>query len=659
MSSNTSVYQTYAEEAQKRLRSDGLLQFQDAADSSSARIRHLADDVWVDQPQSQSAKMPTSAIEPGSRVKFMIVGAGIAGLLSAVRLILAGFPKESIRLVESAGGVGGTWYWNRYPGLHCDVESYVYMPLLEEMGYVPSQKYASGVEIRRYLQKVVEKYELQDKICLQTKVESLQWDEQGRVWKADFSTAQESRSNGDVPVADHWKAEAEIVILTAGYLAKPQVPKLDGGAGVDGYKGDMFHTARWDYTVTGGSSEHVFPELDKLRGKKVGILGTGATAIQVVPCLAKYAKELYVFQRTPSAVYSRGQQDTDLESWKSNVASDANWQSERRDNMAKMLTGSPEPGLVNLVNDEWTKLPAYSALVGEPEWAATTPDKIPDLTSHFMALDAEPSARLRARVADIVQDKTTADALTPWYPAWCKRPTFSDTYLETFNEPHVHLVDTAGRGIDGVTATSVVVKDTEYPVDVLVLATGYISPTVSLGDPGLRTGIRIVGREGKTVGDKWASGGGMATLHGVATSGFPNLFWLGASQGPATANFSHAIDSQAQHIAYILQTAHKRASSDQSAVVVEVQAKAEEAWSMRVLAGAARWATFSVCTPGYLNSEGSGLKMAQGMVEAPSMEEMIKMGRMGPWAAGLPAFLEELAHWREGNSLDGYDVNVI
>lgn len=655
MSSNISAHQTYAEEAQKRLRSDGLLQFQALADSSSARMRRLADNVWADQPQP--AETATSAIEPGNRVKFMLVGAGIGGLVSAVRLILAGFPKESIRLVESAGGVGGTWYWNRYPGLYCNVESYVYMPLLEEMGYVPSQKYVSGIEIRQYLRKVVEKYELQDNICFRTKVDSLQWDEQGRAWKADLSTTQESSCAGDEPVANHWKAEAEFVILTAGYLTKPQVPKL-GDAGMDGFKGDMFHTARWDYNVTGGSSEQVFPELDKLRDKRVGVLGTGATAVQVVPCLAKYAKELYVFQRTPSAVYSRGQKDTDAANWKDHVANAANWQSKRMENMDKIMSRSEEPGLVDLVNDEWTKLPAYAALVGDTEWAAATPDRIPDLTRHYMALDAEHSARLRARVADAVKDKTTADALTPWYPAWCKPATFSDTYLKTFNEPHVHLVDTAGRGIDKVTATGVVAQDTEYRIDILVLATGYISPAISRGDPSVRAGVRVVGREGKTISEKWESGGGMATLHGVATSGFPNLFWLGVSQGPASVNTAHVIDAQARHIAYILQTAHKR-SSGQSGVVVQVESEAEEAWSMRLLGGAARWAVLSACTPGYLNNEGFGLRMARGLVEAPSREEMMKMARTAPWAAGMPALLEELARWRDEGSLDGYHVDSL
>lgn len=148
---------------------------------------------------------------------------------------------------------------------------------------------------------------------------------------------------------------------------------------------------------------------------------------------------------------------------------------------------------------------------------------------HHLELDAKHSGRLRARVADVVKDKATAEALTPWYPVWCKRPTFSDSYLLAFNESHVYLVDIASQGVEKIPADGVVAQGTEYPVDVLILANGYISSTASRGDPGMRTKIRAIGRQGQTIGEKWQAGPGMATLHGIATSDFPNLFWLGAS----------------------------------------------------------------------------------------------------------------------------------
>ncbi|OAA74329.1 Flavin monooxygenase-like protein [Akanthomyces lecanii RCEF 1005] len=343
-----SVHETYAYEAQKRLRTDGLLQFQDVQQSASARIRHLAHDAWADE-ECLSATEPASTC--AKRTKFLIMGARVGGIVSAVRLILARFSTDQIRLGEAAGGAGGTWYWNRFPGLHCDVESYVYMPLLEEMDYMPSQKYASGVEIRHYLQKVVEKYQLHHRIILGTKVDSLRWEEQDCVWKAELSSSHDPVLTRYEPPVNAWAAEAEFVILTAGYLARPQVPTLDG-AGVDSFQGDMFHTARWDYGVTGGSSEDVFPQLEKLRDKKVGIIGTGATAIQVIRCLAKHAKEVSVFQRTPSAVYSRGQQGTDTKEWRDKIASAEGWHRDRMENMTARMSRSASSGLADLVNDE-------------------------------------------------------------------------------------------------------------------------------------------------------------------------------------------------------------------------------------------------------------------------------------------------------------------
>ncbi|KAJ4158648.1 uncharacterized protein LMH87_009164 [Akanthomyces muscarius] len=624
-----SVHETYAYEAQKRLRTDGLLQFQDVQQSASARIRHLAHDAWADEEC-------LSATEPASTL----------------------FSTDQIRLVEAAGAVGG---WNRFPGLHCDVESYVYMPLLEEMDYMPSQKYASGVEIRQYLQKVVEKYQLHHRIILGTKVDSLRWEEQDCVWKAELSSSHDPVLTRYEPPVNAWAAEAEFVILAAGYLARPQVPTLDG-AGVDSFQGDMFHTARWDYGVTGGSSEDVFPQLEKLRDKKVVIIGTGATAIQVIRCLVKHAKEVFVFQRTPSAVYSRGQQGTDTKEWRDKIASAEGWHRDRMENMTARMSRSASSGLADLVNDEWTKLEAYAAMLGDPEWATITPDQTPDLVGHYLELDAKHSARLRTRVAEVVKDEATSQALTPWYPVWCKRPTFSDTYLQAFNEAHVHPIDTAGQGVDKITAGSVVVQDTEYRVDVLILATGYVSPTASRGDPGVRTGVQVVGRQGQTIGEKWETGHGMATLHGIATSGFPNLFRLGASQGPTSVNLTHVLDTQSQNIAYILARAHERArlpTKQRIGIVVEVEPEAEEAWSLRILDGAARWAILSTCTPSYLNNEGLGLLMAHGLAESPSQEDMVRTARTAPWSAGMPAFLQELAHWRREDSLCGYRVDVV
>ncbi|KAI1142852.1 FAD/NAD(P)-binding domain-containing protein [Hypoxylon sp. FL0543] len=637
------VQQKYTAEAQKRLRPEGTAQYQTLSESDSDQLRHLVDDIWADHAALDALPSP---LTPGDCPKFLIVGAGLGGIVGAVRLIQAGFSADQIRIVETAGGVGGTWYWNRYPGLHCDVESYIYMPLLEETGFMPSYKYAAGVEIRKYLNDVVKKWHLDDKILFRTKVDKLEWDDSARLWKVDFTTGRGPRGEEKTSST----VNAEFVWLTAGLLSKPQVPKLSG-VGIEGFKGDYFHTSLWNYNVTGGSSEEAFPELSKLKDKRVGIIGTGATAIQVVPVLAEYAKEVYVFQRTPSAVYSRGQKPTDPEEWKK-IAGQPGWQEARRANFLAHIHGIAPPGTPNLVDDEWSKQPAWSALVGSPEFSIVGPEKVPEIISTFLARDAENSARLRARVAKIVKDKETAEKLTPWYPAWCKRPGHSDTYLESFNKPNVHLIDTDGKGVDGVTAQGLVANGQEIPLDILVLSTGYESPAAPGADPSVRAGVKMLGREGKTISDRWASTG-PATLHGFATNGFPNLFFLSPLQAGTSANHANTLEVQCRQIAYILATAHKRAGDHtKSGLTVEVGVPAQEAWSLRILQGAARFATMAICTPSYINNEGH--------LSDPNatQEEMVKRARMSPYSAGLPEFIKELERWREGDRLSGLEVTV-
>ncbi|EQB45112.1 hypothetical protein CGLO_16067 [Colletotrichum gloeosporioides Cg-14] len=648
------LQQKYIAEAQKRLRPNGTDQFQDARQSEFARIRGFADDIWADHVSLDAQLFQSPALKAGDRTKFLIAGAGIAGIVSAVRLILTGFDVSQIRLVETAGGVGGTWYWNRYPGLHCDVESYVYLPLLEEMGYMPSHKYTSGVEIRNYLNQIVQKFKLQDKVLFRTKLDRIEWDDEKSFWKADLTTA---RGPVDCKESSKLSVQAEFVIFTAGYLSRPQVPKF---AALDTFAGSMFHTARWDYSVTGGSDEEPFPSLDKLRGKRIGVIGTGATAIQVVPCLAKYAGEMFVFQRTPSAVYSRDQKATDPHEWESEIASSPGWHKKRMENMSAHMARSAHPGSPDLVNDEWTKQSAYAGVVGDPEWAYIGPEKVPELIAHYLKLDADNRARLRDRVSDIVKDKSISEKLTPWYPVWCKRPTFSDTYLQTFNMPHVHLVDTEGLGVERATPSGLVVQGVEYKVDVLVLATGYVSPSTAV-DPAARAGVEVCGRTGRLMAEKWETQG-LTTLHGVTSNGFPNLFWIGASQGPSAANLGHVIDAQSRHIAHIIAKAHDKADTATSTpstfrtCVVEADTDAEDAWSLRVMQGATRLAVTSVCTPGYLNNEGQGLRMTLGLEKVPSSESMAKAARAAPWSAGMPSYLQEIEAFETEGELRGFTV---
>jgi cation diffusion facilitator CzcD-associated flavoprotein CzcO len=388
----------------------------------------------------------------------------------------------------------------RYPGLHCDVEAYIYLPLLEETGYIPPKKYVSGVEIRAYLEDLAHKFGLEDKILYRTQIDGLQWDDKIHAWKADMTSG---RGSGGQEKSTVWM-NAEFVFLATGVFPRPQVPKLPG---LVGFEGAMFHTARWDYKVTGGSSDTAFPELDKLRGKRVGIIGTGATAIQIVPEVAKYAKELFVFQRTPSQVNPRDQQDTDPSEFRENIAGKAGWQKARMENFAEHVAlGSPDDH-EDLVADGFSKLSSWCAIVGSSAFGTVTSENAAEHIGRLVSMDAQHSAQTRARVSKIVKDKETAEKLTPWYPSWCKRPTFSDFFLQAFNQENVHLVDTDGRGVDSATAQGLVVGGKEYPLDVLILSTGYRSPAIGAGDPAAKIGIDIVGRGGRSLTEKWTAQG--------------------------------------------------------------------------------------------------------------------------------------------------------
>jgi cation diffusion facilitator CzcD-associated flavoprotein CzcO len=296
--------QKYGAEAAKRLRSDGLSQFVRLKEAGSERFRALAEDPWADHA-ALNAKEPI--VKEDTPYKFLILGAGYGGLLYAVRLIEAGLASgpDDIRLVDAAGGFGGTWWWNRYPNLHCDVESYVYMPLLEETGYVPKAKYATGFELLEHADRIAAQWKLQDKALFRTNVKATRWNDATQLWNVDVT---EGRGPGEP--SRELKVQAQYVLIASGILTNPHVPKIPE---LEGFAGPVFHTARWDYKVTGGTPQDA--ALTGLEGKRVGVLGTGATAIQVVPALAKYAKELYVFQRTPSGVSARGQRSTDPEEW--------------------------------------------------------------------------------------------------------------------------------------------------------------------------------------------------------------------------------------------------------------------------------------------------------------------------------------------------------
>ncbi|EXL65307.1 hypothetical protein FOPG_18459 [Fusarium oxysporum f. sp. conglutinans race 2 54008] len=568
-----SLQRKYAAEAAKRHRPEGLAQFVTLQDSSTERLCSLTEDLWIDH-DALNATDP--ALEDGATYKFLILGAGYGGLLHAVRLIQAGLADciNGIRLVDTAGGFGGAWYWNRYPGLHCDVESYSYMPLLEETGYMPKKKYDSGTELRAHAERIADMWHLRDKTLFRANIKTAQWDAATKLWGIEIEEQRRSRHGTDL---SHITVYARYFLITGGIHTRPQVPRLPG---LESFTGPMFHTARWDYSITGGSPDD--PKLTGLQGKRVGILGTGATAVQVVPHLAQWASELYVFQRTPSAIHELGQKETDQRKWTTKIAKCEGWQMERMVNFNRFPSNGAQSYVTadNIVNDSWSKMPAFSALIGGPAWGVVEPTGkgIEEHINKLHQLDRPRSEAAHAHVDTIVKDASTADKLKAWYPVWCKRPAFSDSYLQVFNQSHVHLVDTNGKGVSSVTKDGLVSEGHEYQLDVLVLSTGYRTPVYANGCPATRAGIKVFGRDGLSLDKKWLDQG-VATLHGMYTHGFPNLFFVGHAQSGAAANFVMVLDVMARHIAYVIKQAQLRVGTSSPDVVIEVERDAEERWT--------------------------------------------------------------------------------
>ncbi|KXT05795.1 hypothetical protein AC578_1005 [Pseudocercospora eumusae] len=611
----------YAQERAKRV-GKGSKQYLDP--KQSPKLSYLLEDPWI-----ASGTPIQQVVSDGGHRKFVIVGAGFGGILFAVNLIKAGFKADNILIVDPAGGFGGTWYWNRYPGLMCDVEAYIYMPLLEEMDYMPKHKYASGDELREYAERICEKYGLTKTAMFQSSVKRMHWDAGRRTWKLQL---EQKPKGGSACLID---MTADFVYLANGILANAKVPDLPG---TDEFRGSMFHTARWNYEITGGSS--AVPDMTKLQDKRVGIIGTGATAVQAVPQLARWSKHLYVFQRTPSSVAVRDNRKTDPAVWTSEIASKPGWQRDRSMNFFKFVTNADQKPEKDLVNDGWTRLPTFSALIGGPSYNVTM-ENVDSHVAKMHALDIEHMDRVRSRAASTVKDQSTASSLQPWYNTWCKRPCFHDDYLPAFNRSNVTLVDTNGEGVDRITSKGVLYKGNEYELDVLVVATGYASP--GIGSPPQRAGIECIGSEGETLDQRYERG--VSTLHGVTTRGFPNMFWPGPLQSSASPNFMFTLETLSEHVAHIISEATKRVGGTP---VIQPTSEGEEDWTMKCLAGAATFASMSGCTPGYLNNEGE--------IDQLSKEQQYLAARKSSWAKGIEDYVRVLEEWQADGKLEGLEI---
>lgn len=564
--------------------------------SGSGKIAELVGDLasYLDDPYTEPIARPAVNDE----MDVVIVGAGLGGLMIAAGLAKAGV--ERIRLIDSAGDVGGVWYWNRYPGVGCDTEASIYLPLLEDIGTMPRDRYARGPDIWAHAQDIAKHFDLYEHALLQTSVTSMTWVDEVDKWQL-------TTDRGDDILA-------RFVILANGSLQRLQLPAIPG---LETFKGASFHTSRWDFKFTGGDA---LTDPTKLGDKVVGVVGTGATAVQCVPPLGRSAKDVFVFQRTPSAVAARNHGPVDPE-WVASLES--GWQDERRRNFSKVLYGGEVDQ--DLVNDGWTEI--FRALQSDPAFAEMTPQDAAVAREHA---DLAQMEKVRRRIEAIVEDKETAEALKPWFAYWCKRPLFHDEYLQSFNRPNVHLVDTQGKGIERITERGAIVDGHEYELDCLVFATGFEGGTAYTR----RIGFDVIGRDGLRLSEKWA--GGFKTLHGIMTAGFPNMFFQATPNGQntVTINFPDMMHENAQQMRHIIEEVLRNGAN-----TFEATTEAEEAWVQTIIDRAPDNRAFlEACTPGRFNGYGSADVRPAANVD---------------YGGGPLAFFDFLEQWRESGRYEG------
>ncbi|WP_280381947.1 flavin-containing monooxygenase [Nocardia wallacei] len=583
----------YLAERDKRLRPEGQRQYLEAENEFAEFYEH-------------DPHMPVVPREPISAdIDVVVLGGGFAGLITAHRLQRAGV--TDFRIVELGGDFGGVWYWNRYPGIQVDSDSYTYLPLIEETGYMPTEKFTHGDENYEHAQRIGKHFGLYEKAIFHTLTRSLEWDEELERWRIGTNRGDDIR--------------ARFVVMCQGPYNRPKLPGIPG---ITDFTGHTFHTARWDYDYTGGD---LHGGLDRLADKRVAIIGTGSTAVQAIPHLARGAKHLTVFQRTPSYIFERDNYPTDPE-WVKTLQ--PGWRAERQRNFHNAAFAFYSPGEPDLICDGWTEVARnLAARLNETGgWAALAdPAKFLELKE---IEDYRAMERLRRRVEEIVEDPETAEKLKPYYRNMCKRPVFNDDYLPTFNRPNVTLVDVSDtKGVERITAKGVLAHGVEHEVDCLIFASGFEITTSLDRQYAVEP---FTGRGGRSLYEHW--GAGFRTMHGITTHGFPNIYFTGFIQGGVTAATTLMFEQQADHIAYIIAQARRR-----GATVVEPSAEAEERWVRTIRENTVDNSTFvSECTPGYYNSEGE-----------PNGRSFLG----DPFWGGFYVLEDMLRAWRDAGELEG------
>ena len=597
MSSNTpsatpdleAIHARYLEERDKRIRPDGNEQYLEP----TGKYAHFLDDPHTERVEREPLF---------DEVTVAFIGGGFAGLLTGTKLRQAGI--DDVRIIEKGGDFGGTWYWNRYPGAQCDTAAFIYLPLLEETGHMPTEKYTHAPEILQHCMNIGAQFDLYDQALFSTEVTGLEWDDAAKQWII-------RTDRGD-------KMRAKYIAMGTGPLHRPKLPGIDG---INDFDGHAFHTSRWDYEYTGGDPGGA--RMENLADKRVGIIGTGATAVQCVPHLARACGELFVFQRTPSSIDIRNNKPTDPE-WFQTL--EPGWQKKWLENFTTLQTGGFTDE--DLVMDGWTDI---SQRIRDKLLSSPEPDLSPEgMLQAYHDSDDEKMVEVRARVNQVVEDEITAEKLKPWYRQLCKRPCFHDQYLQAFNEPSTHLIDTDGKGVERIDSTGVWVNGEHYELDCLIFASGFEVGTSF----ERRSGFETTGRDSLTLSEYWEDG--MRTLHGMNVHGFPNAFVVGPTQAAnLISNIPHNLVEAGETIATIV--AHAESIE---AATVEVTREAEDAWVALLEAGGRTFGGDPTCTPGYYNNEGREISPSQ------------LRNTLG-YPAGPVAYFEYIEKWRTTGDFEG------
>jgi cyclohexanone monooxygenase len=588
------MHDRYRAERDKRLRADGNDQYIEV----TGVFEHYVDDPYAPVVERRPLH---------DEVTVAFVGGGFAGLVTGAKLKQAGI--DDVRIIEKGGDFGGTWYWNRYPGAQCDTAAFVYLPLLEETGHMPTEKYTHAPEILEHCRRIGRHFDLYDNACLSTEVTELEWDEAAARWIIRTNRGDEMR--------------AKYVAMGTGPLHRPKLPGIPG---ITGFEGHSFHTSRWDYDYTGGDPAGA--PLDKLADKRVGIIGTGATAVQCIPHLSRACGELYVFQRTPSSIDVRNNHDIDPD-WFGTLQ--PGWQKEWLTNFTILQTGGFADE--DLVKDGWTDI---AQRIRDKLFSSPDPDLTPEgFERAYHDSDDEKMIEIRSRVDELVADPDVAERLKPWYRQLCKRPCFHDEYLDAFNSANTHLVDTDGQGVERITPNGVVVGGVEYELDCLIYASGFEVGTAY----ERRAGFDTIGRDGQRLSARWADG--MVSLHGVHVHGFPNLFVVGFSQGAnLISNVPHNLVEAGETIGAIIAHAEEVGADE-----VEATAEAQAKWMELLETNPRRFAGGPDCTPGYYNNEGHD----------PGRRGLLNS--LG-YPLGPAAYFQYIDQWRTSGDFEGLEFRT-